>query len=125
MPVFIRTYCIIENDCRKLLIGFKIFVLVKGLPNAVNKKGAVSPATLATLSMVPCKYSSYSRMEEQPLILFCNRGHPVNSDASFKESGISFNVSSVDLIMEGSMISESAMLPDKAENPPKGFTTHR
>lgn len=34
-------------------MGLKILVVIKGLPNAVNSKGAVSPAILAMDNMTP------------------------------------------------------------------------
>jgi hypothetical protein len=39
--------------CGTELIGLVISKLRKGFPNAVNNKGAVSPATLASESITP------------------------------------------------------------------------
>ena len=36
-------------------MGLNIFQLRNGLPNAVNNNGAVSPATLATPSIIPLR----------------------------------------------------------------------
>jgi hypothetical protein len=35
------------------LIGFKTWRFIKGLPKAVKRRGAVSPATLAMLKRIP------------------------------------------------------------------------
>jgi hypothetical protein len=37
----------------RLLIGFKTLRFIKGLPKAVKRRGAVSPATLAMLNRTP------------------------------------------------------------------------
>jgi hypothetical protein len=39
----------------RLLIGFRILRLINGLPNAVKRRGAVSPATLAILKRIPVR----------------------------------------------------------------------
>src|ERR1035437_2955477 len=108
----------------RLCIGFKMFVVIYGFPNAVNNNGAVSPATLATESITPdsIPLNPHGTTIFKITLWY---GNPKASPASFNEEGISFNVSSVERIIMGNIIIANATLPDKAENVPNGFTNQK
>ena len=93
------------------------------LLRAVNISGAVSPITLDTASSIPVNIppnADGSRTLSVTLALL----PPSASPASLRDVGRIFIVSSVDLIISGSIIMNSAALPAIAEYPFIGITTH-
>jgi len=94
----------------------------KRLPNAVNRRGAVSPATRATASMTPASTpgsavgSTIWRVARQ-------RGQPSASAPSRRVVGTSLTISSVVRLVTGIISTDSATPPDSAEKWFIGMTT--
>src|SRR4030042_5616086 len=101
----------------RLLIGFKTLEFIKGLPKAVKRRGAVSPATLAMLKRIPVTMplTPAGRITFKIVLGYET---PKARDASLRLPGISFRVCSVVVIMTGSIIRPRATPPESAENDP-------
>ncbi len=105
-------------------MGLNILIFMKSLPKAVNRKGAVSQAIIEILSRMPVDIP-LTPAGSITFRIVLKYGTPKAKDASFNEYGISFNVSSVVLIIVGNIIILKAIPPDKADGVFIGTTTHK
>ena len=104
-------------------IGLSIDHLTNEHPNAVNINGAVSPITREIANNTPVNIPP-NAAGNCTLIITRARFPPRANPASFNEVGTIFNVSSVERIINGSIMIHSATLPAIAEYPFIGTTTH-
>ena len=84
------------------------------MPNAVNKSGAVSPATRANASMQPVMMPGDAVRRLTARIVF-HFGTPSASAASRRLEGTVASISSVVRVIVGTIIIASATPPAKAE----------
>src|SRR5215469_9580128 len=105
-------------------MDLKILNDKKGLPNAVKINGAVSPAMRDipsnTLVMMPLKAQGNTTRK-----IVVEYGTPSDKAASLYVTGTIFRVSSVPLMIMGSIMIDSAVAPAMPEKLFMGATSHR